>query len=208
MATVDGWHELHRPALDRAEDLECWPKATLAGVRVIFETERLRVRVATADDAPLIHELWTSPEVMRNVGYPEGLAVTLDDIRERIVRDADVLDALLVVETKDGLPIGQCLARRPNQEGVAETDIKLLPSHWGRRYGIEVKQGLVDYLFTHTDCLVVEATPNVGNTASIRMQAAVGGIRVGEGMFESPGAAPVHHYVYRVARAAWRSRQG
>lgn len=175
---------------------------------VVFPTERLRVRTATADDAPLVHELWTSPEVMKNVGYPGGLSLTLDDVRERIADDTDVLDSLLIVETKDGTPIGQCLLGHPDEEGIAETDIKLLPANWGRGYGVEVKQGLLDYLFTHTDCLAVEATPNVGNIASIRMQEAVGAERVGEGVFESPGATPVHHYVYRVTRETWETNRG
>lgn len=170
---------------------------------ILFDTERLRVRTATLEDAGLIHGLWTSPEVMRNVGYPRGLAVTLADVEDRIGRDRGVLGSLLVVETKEGAPIGQCLAGRPNDEGITETDIKLLPGAWGRRYGVEVKQGLLDYLFTHTDCTAVEATPNVGNVASIRMQEAVGGVRVGEGLFEAPGAERVHHVVYRVTREAW-----
>jgi len=55
----------------------------------------------------------------------------------------------------------------------------------------------------------VEATPNVSNTASIRRQEAVGGVRVGEGVFEVPeGAphrmAPVPHYLYRVYRPGTR----
>lgn len=179
----------------------------------VFETRRLRVRMATAEDAPLIHELRTRPDVMRNVGYPCGLPVSLANVRERIAGGGHALDSLLVVETKDGMGIGQCLLRRPNEEGIATTDIKLLPAHWGRRYGVEVKQALVDYLFTHTGCVAVEATPNVGNVASIRMQEAVGGVRVGEGVFEFPESqkdvtTPVHHYVYRVAREDWLQHGG
>ena len=175
---------------------------------LVFETERLRVRLATPEDSPLIYELWTSPEVMRSVGYPGGLPVTVQEVRERIERDPAVLDSLLIVETTGGEPIGQCLAGRPDDQGIAETDIKLLPDQWGRGYGTEVKQGLLDYLFTHTDCAAVEATPNVGNAASIRMQEAVGGERVGEGVFESPGATPVRHYVYRVTRETWEKNRG
>jgi RimJ/RimL family protein N-acetyltransferase len=57
----------------------------------------------------------------------------------------------------------------PDDDGIASTDIKLLPAYWGQRYGSEIKKGLVDYLFTNTDCLAVEASPNVNNIASIRL---------------------------------------
>jgi RimJ/RimL family protein N-acetyltransferase len=53
-------------------------------------------------------------------------------------------------------------------------------------YGVEIKQALVDYLFTHTDCSAVEATPNVENKASIKMQEAVGGVCLGEATFQVP----------------------
>ena len=69
-------------------------------------------------------------------------------------------------------------------------------------------RGLVDYLFTHTRCSAVEATPNVENSASIKMQEAVGGVCVGEDTFQVPEsrkgyAIPVHHYIYRVYREDW-----
>jgi len=45
---------------------------------------------------------------------------------------------------------------------------------------------VVAYQFTHTDCEAVHATPNVKNVASIKMQEAVGVIRVGEGVYHFP----------------------
>ena len=97
---------------------------------------------------------------------------------------------------------------RPNPEGIARTDIKLLPAFWGKRYGVEVKRALLSHLFTHTDCVAVEAGPNVNNIASIKMQEAVGGVRVGEAVHEFPEkmrdyTTPVRHYVYRVERSDW-----
>ena len=93
----------------------------------------------------------------------------------------------------------------PDAAGIARTDVKLLPEFWGHKYGVEVKRGLIAYLFAHTDCIAVEGTPNVANIASIKMQEAVGGVRVGEKTFV-PSAAqrnfmlPVHSIIYRVYR--------
>lgn len=52
------------------------------------------------------------------------------------------------------------------------------------------KRGLVEYILRHTSNAAVEATPNVANLASVKIQEAAGGARVGEGclMFPISGA--------------------
>jgi RimJ/RimL family protein N-acetyltransferase len=147
---------------------------------------------------------------MSNVGFPNGLPITREEIVAQLrARGPSEFEHRLVIELQDSREaIGECFMRRPNEQGMAETDIKLLPAFWGKKYGVEVKRALVDHLFTHTDCTAVEASPNVDNVASIKMQEAVGGVRVGEGTFEFPESmraftTPVHAYVYRVYRDTW-----
>ena len=178
----------------------------------VFTTRRLRVRRAEPQDVEHFHSLWTTPAVMRFVGFPRGLSVTHPQIAARLAAEGDSpLDALLVVERRaDGAALGECKLGRPNAAGLATTDVKLLPRFWGRGYGREIKVGLLDYLFTRTDCQVVEATPNVANAASIRMQEAVGGVCVGEDTATPPPhlaleTTPVHYRIYQVRRAAWRA---
>jgi RimJ/RimL family protein N-acetyltransferase len=151
---------------------------------------------------------------MAYVGFPRGLLITREEVEARIQAPSESkFDRLLIVELKlTGQSIGQCLMHLPDEEGIAETDIKLLPAFWGYRYGVEVKRGLVAYLFTHTVCVGVGASPNVNNVASIKMQEAVGGVRVGEAVYEFPESmrgytTPVHHYIYHVYRNVWESRQ-
>ncbi len=181
---------------------------------IIFETDRLAIRLAMVHDADMYYRLWTDPRVMTNVGFPNGLPTTHEEILEQIAAGGSTgFDELLVVELKsDGQAIGECKLGRPNPEGIATTDVKLLPEFWGNRYGVEVKRGLVDYLFSHTDCLAVEATPNINNPASIKMQEAVGGVRVGEETGQFPESMrsytkPVHYYIYRVYREDWQQRR-
>jgi len=183
--------------------------------RVVFTTERLNVRLATTSDADLYYQLWTDPRVMTNVGFPKGLPITRDKIHDRLAKSGmSEFDRLLIVELNSShQPIGECKMSNPNSEGIATTDVKLLPEEWGNGYGVEVKRGLLNHLFANTDCATVEATPNVGNIASIKMQEAVGGIRVGETTHRFPESmqsftTPVHHYIYRVSRTDWQQRQG
>lgn len=177
---------------------------------MVFATDRLVVRLAELRDAARFHRLWSDSRVMTNVGFPRGLGTTLEEIQQRLSRlGNDPLDQLLsVVLNENGEWIGECRLGTPDETGTSRTDVKLLPTAWGHRYGIEVKRGLLEYLFTRTGCHRVEAGPNVGNIASIRMQEAVGGRPVGEGHHDSPeslGAitTPVHCVIYRVTREAW-----
>jgi len=182
--------------------------------KVVFETERLLVRAATQDDAALFYALWTDPRVMTNVGFPQGLPVTQDELKKTLSRQGNSeFDRLLVVQLKaTGQAIGECKLSRPNSNGIAEPDVKLLPGFWGHKYGIEVWSALIDYQFTHTDCSVVQATPNVVNKASIKMQEAVGAVRTGEDTHRFPDSmqdytTPIHHYIYRVNRADWKQNR-
>jgi len=177
---------------------------------MVFETERLWVRRATAVDADMFFELWNHPQVMGNVGFPRGLELTLADIEKKLQEQGPtVFDGRLVIIHKtSGEKLGEAALHRPDETGIAETDVKLLPQFWGHKYGVEVKRGLVDYLFTHTACTAVQATPNMHNIASIKMQEAVGGVRVGERVYEAPpGMAgyrtAVHAYIYHVRRIDW-----
>ena len=176
----------------------------------ILETERLAVRIASVGDVDLYYALWTDPRVMAYIGFPQGLRITRSQLEHRLSRQGESeFDQLLIVELKStGQAIGECKLGRPDEEGIAELDCKLLPAFWGHKYGTEVWRALVAYEFDHTDCKAVQATPNVENIASIKMQEAAGAVRVGEATYEFPESmrdytTPVHHYFYRVDRADW-----
>lgn len=180
---------------------------------MVFETPRLIIRKATISDTDvdLLFEIWTEPRVMTMVGYPQGLRITHDDIRKGIMGRGDSeFDCNLIAELKKtGQRIGECKLGRLNYDRIAGTDVKLLPQFWGKRYGTEVKQGLVDYLFEHTDCRIVQATPNKKNIASQKMQEAVGGKRIGETVYRFPEkmrdyTCDVPHYIYYVYREDWQ----
>lgn len=177
---------------------------------LVFETERLVVRSATEEDVELLYALWTNPQVMRNVGFPHGLRVTRCELRERLSKQGTPeFEKLLVVELKaTGQVIGECKLSYPDEEGIAEPDVKLLPEFWGHKYGVEVWRELVAYQFAHTNCDIVQATPNVDNVASVKMQEATGGVCIGEDVYQFPESmqaytTPVHHYIYRVNRTDW-----
>lgn len=178
---------------------------------IVFETDRLRIEKGNLSYAELLHRLWSHPQVMSNVGFPAGLGLSLDEVHDLLARDAGNSEfgrRLIVVKKETDEAMGECLLRLPDETGIAGTDVKLLPEYWGHKYGVEVKQGLLDYLFTHTDCKAVEASPNIENVASIKMQRAVGGRIVDERVYKAPAESKVprtdvHAYIFHVTRNAW-----
>lgn len=181
-----------------------------SGYSPIFVTERLVVRIATDEDVDLFYALWTDPRVMKNVGFSHGMRLERRELEERLSQQGkSEFGQLLVVELKaTGQAIGECWLSSPDEAGVTEPDVKLLPEFWGHKYGVEVWHALVGYEFTHTAYEVVHGTPNVNNMASIKMQEAAGGVRMGEdvGQFSESMrdyTVPVHYYIYQVRRADW-----
>ena len=184
------------------------------------------------EDVSFLLLLWGMPEVMRYADeFPAYRGWTKSGPAEAaweryVSRRADLGPGYtqLILKLEDGTRIGESFFA-PLPEGYTfgpwskpagmlslMGDIKLLPEYWGRGYGTELKRALVDHLFRHTDCDVVQGTPNVDNVASIRMQEAAGAVRVSEREYEFPEhmrhyTAPVRSYVYHVRRADWERRQ-
>lgn len=179
-------------------------------------TRRLTIRPAmpTDTDIDFLLRLWTNHKVMRFVGYPQGLRTDQEQIKEQLGKygPSEYDRVLLVQLLETGAIIGECKLGSTKSDGIAETDVKLLPEHWGNGYGREIKLALVEYLFTHTECRGVRATPNKANTASIRMQEAVGAEPVGEGVYRFPDhlkafTVDVFFIEYIVWRENWKNRR-
>jgi RimJ/RimL family protein N-acetyltransferase len=187
----------------------------LIPINAVFETERLYIRMAGEADTDLFFALWTDGRVMGQVGFPRGLKITREKLRQGLAGQKNLSpyeNNLVVCLKSNGEAIGEAWMGNPDANGISETDIKLLPEFWGQHYGVEVKRGLVEYLFTHSECCIIQATPNVGNTASIKMQEAVGGIKVGEETSLVPPGREgemqaVHHYIYHVRREDWEKKR-
>lgn len=184
--------------------------------KILFETKRLRVRKAevTDQDVEFFYKLWTNAQIMSFVGYPQGLKITREEIKQNIERHySSDFDSRLIVEEKHSDQIlGECKMGKPDSSGISETDVKILPGYWGLGYGTEVKQGLVDFLFSHTNCIKIKATPNKNNIASQRMQEAVGAKRTGEGIYHFPEnmkeyTVDVPYYVYIVEKRDWERKR-
>ncbi len=173
---------------------------------MIFETKRLTIRRAEIKDVEMYFQLWNSPEVMQNVGFPQGLRISKEKIAEIIGNydETEFNQTLVVIEKESGNPIGECKLGLPNEEGISSTDIKLLPEFWSNGYGKEIKNALCLY----TSAKIIKADPNVKNIASQKMQEACGGVQVSEGTYHFPEkmkefTEDVHLIIYHIHKDNW-----
>ncbi len=183
---------------------------------MVFQTKRLLIRLATPteEDVDVYYRLWNHPRVMTNVGFPQGLGISKAEITTKLaqVDNAPYNCRLLVIRKQDGVVIGESKLGFPDKNGVSSTDVKLFPEYWNQGYGTEIKQGLVDYLFTHLpECMAVKADPAKHNIGSQKMQEHVGGVRIEPGKEYPIQNAQQYfpesdqYFLYMVFRENWQN---
>ncbi|MFJ8260775.1 GNAT family N-acetyltransferase [Rummeliibacillus sp. NPDC094406] len=115
----------------------------------ILETNRLILRLQTADDAAFILELMNDPSWLRFIG-DRGVR-TLDDARAYIMNGPVQMYeqfgfCLYLVERKeDHAPIGICgLVKRDSLEDV-DIGFAYLPKYWSKGYAYEAASAVMSY---------------------------------------------------------------
>jgi len=141
-------------------------------VKIVLQTERLRLRHMEPGDAAFMLGLLNDPAWHRYIG-DRGIR-TLEGARDYIVKGPMEMHARLgfgfdVVERKeDGCPIGVCgLAKRDFLDDV-DIGYAFLPQYGGQGYAIEAAQGVM----AHARALGLHrivATVRPDNSASIRL---------------------------------------
>lgn len=90
--------------------------------------QNIRIRNATAVDAPLLTRWWNDGSIMAHAGFPLGLGTTVEKVASGLQNDSDNTRRRLILEL-DGCPIGEmCCENHGN--GIAEIGIKICESHY------------------------------------------------------------------------------
>jgi RimJ/RimL family protein N-acetyltransferase len=169
-------------------------------MKVFLETERLRLREFTEEDADLLLELDSDPEVMRYIG-PYGLpdsAAYRERVRTKWIpyyARGKGYGFWAALEKATGAFLGWvCLrpaldylfaAEAGHRANEVELGYRLRRAAWGRGYATEAARALVPKAFAESDAACVVATALVGNVASTRVMEKAGLQRVGQ--FAMPG---------------------
>jgi RimJ/RimL family protein N-acetyltransferase len=135
----------------------------------------LVIRETTAADLPDLEALWADGEVMRYVGFPEGIHHGEDDLRHWLERLQASPDCRHFVVHDD--EVGFCgeLFYRIHERGRVELDVKLRPAARGRGVATEALSRLVDHVFaTVPEAELVYVEPVPENVAAHRLYARCG----------------------------------
>jgi len=137
----------------------------------IFETKRLQVRQLTLADLPGFQVMQGNANVMKyTTGQPQSPEQSSSDLAEFIAfyDAADNETWIWAVTTKTGAYAGTCALFR-NERGENEIAYRLNESHWGRGYGQELAEGLIDYCLDDLALEYVVAHAAVDNLASVKI---------------------------------------
>lgn len=140
---------------------------------MFLETDRLRLRRLSVDDAEFILRLLNEPSFIQNIG-DRGVRTT-EDARAYILKGPVAsyekfgFGLLLVEQKESGLPIGMCgLLKRDVLEHV-DIGYALLPEFWSQGYAFESASAVMSYAREKLGAKQVLAVVNADNHSSIRL---------------------------------------
>jgi RimJ/RimL family protein N-acetyltransferase len=140
---------------------------------VVLETERLRLRKLSLDDAGFILRLLNEPSFLQNIG-DRGVR-THEDARAYIVNgplasyEAFGFGLYLIELRESAAPIGICgLLKRPALEDV-DIGYALVPEHWSKGYALESAAAVMSYASRALGLQRVVAVTDPANASSIRL---------------------------------------
>src|SRR6266404_4548228 len=140
---------------------------------MVIETDRLRLRRLSLDDAEFVLRLLNEPSFIQNIG-DRGVR-SMDDARGYIVKGPITSYekfgfGLWMVETRSPIvPIGICgLLKRDALEDV-DIGYALVPEFWSQGYALESAAAVVSYAGEKLGLKRVVAVTNSDNERSIRL---------------------------------------
>ena len=140
---------------------------------MVLETDRLRLRKLSIDDAAFILKLLNEPSFIKNIG--DRKVRTLDDARAYILNgpiasyEKNGFGLWAVEEKESSAKTGMCgLLKR---EVLKDVDIgyALLPEFWSRGYAVESATAVISYATTVLELQRILAVVNPDNESSIRL---------------------------------------
>jgi len=145
---------------------------------IITETERLRIRYLTENDAAFALELYTSEPFLRFVG--DKSLSSVDDARQYLIDGPIKMYqthgiGLYMVELKESMiPIGICgLIKRDSLDDI-DIGYGFLPEYFGQGYGYESAQAVMNFGGNELKLQKVVAITTADNASCIKLLSRLG----------------------------------
>lgn len=162
---------------------------------------RLRYVKTEENDLENLVKLWNDGEVMKYVGFPNGLDYNLE--KSKIWLDSvNKKEFTMHYCIYDGrVFLGELFYSHKTGE-KAIIDIKLFPSARGKNIGFRAICFLLDQLFRSTPAVIATVDPHQENTKAIRLYEKCGFRYQGIRMFEGQS-----HKVFDLDKASWQKKR-
>ncbi len=163
-------------------------------MHIIFQTPRLILRQFTEDDASLILQLNSDPEIVKYVHElilkteEEAKAILLNNILPQYKNNL----GRWAIHTKDNNEfIGWCgLKYRPEPDEI-DLGYRLIQKAWGKGFATEAAQYTLDHGFKTLSLKLITGRAHIENIASIKVLEKLGMDYIGEGIVDN---CPVRTY--------------
>lgn len=145
----------------------------------LIESERLRMRPLSVDDAEAIHVIYADEEAMRWWSHPPH--GSLDETRARLARNTTDPGwrAWAITLKGEDRAIGTLAAHEKRQGRVVEIGYSLARPHWRHGYAREAVSRLLDLLFHDEGNRRVFADTDPDNVGSNSLLESLGFVREG-----------------------------
>jgi len=140
-------------------------------MRALFQSERLLFREFTLEDAELLYELNSDPEVTKYVHEPSTTKENAEDIIRNIILPQYGLKlgrwAVHIKYTEEF--IGWAGLKYIAEREIIDLGYRFKKEYWGRGYATEAAKTCISYGFTHLGLERIVAQAHVENTGSLNV---------------------------------------
>ena len=138
---------------------------------MIFTTTRLCIRPLQEEDLPGYAKMHGNPNVMQYVG---GKTMTLEENRKDLKQVIDLYQKpdntfwVWAIENPEDEFVGTC-AIIINSKDQWEIGYRFLEDHWGKGFGTEITQGLIEHAFQSMKIQKLHAYVDRENKGSVKI---------------------------------------
>lgn len=137
---------------------------------MVFETERLTIRLLEWSDSDLYFDMSGNPNVMEPIPTKTLNRKESDDhLKGLLELDPDGLKKIWAVDIKGTGEFIGLAAIVENDELDEEIGYRFREVHWKRGYGTEIAKGLINYAFNELGLELIAADANMANPKSMKI---------------------------------------
>jgi [ribosomal protein S5]-alanine N-acetyltransferase len=138
---------------------------------ILFQSKRLLFRRFTLDDAALLYQLNSDPEVVKYVHEPPTTKENAPQVIKDIILPQYELGlgrwAVFLKYTEDF--IGWCGLKYIKENDEIDLGYRFMKQYWGNGYATEAAISCINYAFAHLDVSNIIAKAHIDNTASLKV---------------------------------------